>query len=611
MRTNPRLHILDTWRAFARATFGSGAWAWGGRHGSNSISDAEQILILLYPATEVPGFRLDRPDAIEDDVLAVLRPVGSGLDIPMRILEALEQYLARYVDDDGSPIFTGGSYLLTEEPGAEVKPEQALYDITESYSASVTLCLSAKGFLREFQRTVERRELQNRIETAVLAIDSRLTSAMVGLLRSFVINVLVPDSPAEDVLLRTISQGRVPGRTLAQDLRGRLQPVRDKLPELTFGLPPENERILRDYPERFFECGWAWGVAQDATDIDLPAAEGVKQPHGIAETRPLLHFTVNALDGLADLFSTRTSRQGLLTSEQQPLREALNLRWGLALQYWSTIATFGSGRWPIEDVPWESTDGQSSLYFSELVLSMVSLAQRDGTVTGTISRSVGVVAELAQRGLVNRRALEDDRSVHLHDPGVLMPLKGSELEGPMLAWSYNGYAATLAKTALRIANTANNRRNRARLIEVADSAVDHLLSRRQQPEGLWDHPANIFPGIPTAPATPSWGMTERAIEVFVAAAALVSAPPVADQGQVDQANTKIAEARHILDQERLTTPTAGGSQEQKLLREAEQSLNRAESLSSERPATAAALADKVLRDLDELAFARQAASRSA
>lgn len=611
LRTNPRQHILDTWRAFARATFSSGEWAWGGRYTSNSISDAEQILILLYPATEVPGFRLDRPDAIEDDVLTVLRPMGSGLDIPMRMLDALEQYLARYVDEDGSPSFTGGSYLLTEEQGAEVKPEQALYDITESYSISVTLCLSAKGFLREFQRTVERRELQNRIETTVLAIDSRLTAAMVGLLRSFVINVLVPDSPAEAVLLRTVSQGRIAGRTLTQDLRGRLQPVRDKLPELTFGLPPENERILRDYPERFFECGWAWGVAQDATDIDLPAAEGVKQPHGIAETRPLLHFTVNALDGLSDLFSTRTSRQGLLTSEQQSLREALNLRWGLALQYWSTIATFGSGRWPIEDVPWEGTDGQSSPYFSELVLSMVSLAQRDGTVTGTISRSVGVVEELAQRGLVNRRALEDDRSVHLHDPGVLMPLKGSELEGPMLAWSYNGYAATLAKTALRIANTAGSRRNRARLIEVADSAVDHLLARRQQPEGLWDHPANIFAGIPTAPATPAWDLTERAVEVFVAAAALVSAPPVADPGQVDQANTKIAEARHILDQERLTTPTAGGSQEQKLLREAEQSLNRAESLSSERPATAAALADKVLRDLDELAFARQAASRSA
>ena len=29
--------------------------------------------------------------------------------------------------------------------------------------------------------------------------------------------------------------------------------------------------MLRDYPERFFECGWAWGVAQDATEIDLPA----------------------------------------------------------------------------------------------------------------------------------------------------------------------------------------------------------------------------------------------------------------------------------------------------------------------------------------------------
>jgi hypothetical protein len=611
LRTNPRQHILDTWRGFARATFATGEWAWGGRYGSNSISDAEQILILLYPATEVAGFRLDRPDAIEDDVLAVLKPMGSGLDIPMRMLEAMEQYLARYTDPESGPTFTGGTYLQTAEPGGEVKPEQAAYDITESYSISVTLCLSAKGFLREFQRTVERRELQSRLDDAMEAMDVRLTAAMIGLLRSFVIKVLDPDSPAEQRLLRTVSQGRVVGRTLTQDLRGQLQPVRDKLPELTFGLPPENERALRDYPERFFECGWAWGVAQDATDIDLPAAENLKQPHGAAESRPVLHFTVNALDGLADLFSTRTSRQGLLTSEQQSLREALNLRWGLALQYWSTIATFGTGRWPVEDVPWESTDGQSSSYFSELVLSIVGLAQEDGTVTGTIGRSVGVIEELAQRGLVNRRALEDDRGILLHEPGVLMPMKGSELEGPMLAWSYNGYAATLAKTALRIARSAASRRNRARLIEIADASVEHLLNRRLQPDGLWDHPSNVFTDLAPSPATPAWDMTERAIEVFVAAAALVSAPPVADQGQIDQANTKIAEARHILDMERLTTPTAGGSQEQKLLREAEQSLNRADWLASERPATAAALADKVLRDLDELAFARQAASRSA
>ena len=611
MRTNPRQHILDTWRAFARATFSSGEWAWGGRHGSNSISDAEQILILLYPATEVPGFRLDRPDAIEDDVLAVLKPMGSGLDIPMRMLEALEQYLARYTDDKNRPVFTGGSYLGTLEPDAEVKPEQTVYDITESYSISVTLCLSAKGFLREFQRTVERRELMSRIDAAMEALDLRLTAAMVGLLRSFVINVLNPDSPGETRLLRTVSQGRVIGRTLIQDLRTRLQPVRDKLPELAFGLPPDNERVLRDYPERFFECGWAWGVAADATEIDMPAAERVKQPHGVAEPRPMLHFTVNALDGLADLFSTRTSRQGLLTSEQQPLREALSLRWGLALQFWSTIGTFGTGRWPVEDIPWEATDGQSSSYFSELVLSIVGLAQEDGTVTGTIGRSVGVVEELAQRGLINRRAVEDDRGVLLHEPGVLMPLKGSEAEGPMLAWSYNGYAATLAKTALRIARTAASRRNRARLIEIADSAVEHLLSRRQQFDGLWDHPANVFPDLAASPATPAWDMTERAVEVFVAAAALVSTPPVADQHQLDQAHGKLAEARHILDQERLTTPTAGGAQEQKLLREAEQTLNRADSLVAERPATAAALADKVLRDLDELAFARQAANRSA
>ena len=592
-------------------TIDKGKWTWGGRDASNSISDAEQILCLLYPATEVAGFKLERPDAIEDDVLAVLRPMGSGLDIPVRLLEALEQYVDNYTNDAG-PTFTGGSYLVAEDSGNEVKPEQSGYDITESYSISITLCLSAKGFLREFQRTVERAALRERIEAVVTRLEQRLTAAMVGLLRSFVINVLEPDSDEERRLLERLSQGRAVGRTLTQDLRGQLQPVRDRLPELTFGLPPENERVLRDYPDRFFECGWAWGVAQDATEIDLPAAIGVHQPHGIAESRPMLHFTVNALDGLADLFSARTSRQGLLTSEQQPLREALNLRWGLALQYWSTIATFGTGRWPLEDVPWESSDGYTSPYFTELVLSIVALNGQSGNVVGdVVGRSVGVLEELAQRGRVSRRAVEEDRGINMHDPGVAMPLRGSDADGPLLAWVYTGYAATLAKTALRLAGVTTSRRSRARLIEVADSAVEHLLLRRQRDVGLWDDPANVFPGVTPAPATPAWDMTERVIEVFVAAASLVSAPPVADQGQIDQANAKIAEARHILDQERLTIPTAGGAQEQKLLREVEQLLNRADGLVSERPATAAALADKALRDLDELAFARQAAIRSA
>ncbi|MBW8802624.1 MAG: hypothetical protein JF587_02005 [Catenulisporales bacterium] len=591
-------------------TVNLGGWTWGGRDPSNSISDAEQILCLLYPATEIATFKLDRPDAIEDDVLAALKSMGSGLDIPMRILEALEQYLERYTDEQG-PTFTGGSYLKTEEPGSEVKPEQSSYDITESYSISITLCLSAKGFLREFQRTVERAELRDRIAVAVTRMDERLTAAMVGLLRSFVINVLEPDSEAENRLLRTVSQGRVVGRTLTQDLRGQLQPVRDKLPELTFGLPPENERKLRDYPERFFECGWAWGVAADATEIDLPAAVGMRQPHGIAESRPVLHFTVNALDGLADLFSVRTSRQGLLTSEQQSLREALNLRWGLALQYWSTIATFGTGRWPAEDVPWETSDGQTSPYFSELVLTIVGLNQQNSAAAGdVVDRCVGVLEELAHRGRVSRRAVEEDRGISMHHPGVAMPLRGSELHGPPLIWVYTGYAPTLAKTAFRFAGVTTRRRTRARLVEVADAAVEHLLARRQQAVGLWDDPANAFPGVDPAPATPAWDITERAIEVFVTAAALIAAPPVADQRQIDHANAKIAEARHILDQERLTTPTAGGAQEQKLLREVGQLLNRAESLVSERPATAAALADKMLRDLDELAFARQAAIRS-
>jgi hypothetical protein len=614
LRTNPRQHILETWRAFAKVSIRNGEWVWGGRDESNSVSDAEQLLTLLYPATEIGGFTLSRPDATADDVLAVLRPFGEGREIAMHVLSVTGQYLDRYTTPDGRPIFSGGSYVRPSLPDQPVEEELREIGITESYSISVTLCLAAKGFLKEFQQSVERQELRAQIDAVNRRIDGRLSAAMVGLLRAFVINVVAPDSEADEVLRKTVSRNRVAGQALMQSFTNQLQPIRDKLPELTFGLSKDTERTLRDFPDRLFECGWTWSDAVDATEVTIGDGAEVDQSRkAIAESRPSLHFTMNALDGLLDLFSRRTSRQGLLNPEQQSLREALQLRWGLALQYWATLATFGSKPWPVEDIPWQTTDGTRSAYYTELVLAIIAL---DQTFTvgqpsaEVLTRAAAVLEELAQRGRVNRRALYEDRGITLHDPGVPVPLRGSEKEGgPPLVWIYRGYAPTLAKTALRIAKLSTNRRTRSRLIEVADETVEHILARRT-PGGLWDNPSAVFPGVDTLPTEPSWDLTERAMEFFVAAADVVVGEPVADPLQIDQARSKIAEAEHILDQEQLTAPTAGGSRVNELLDRAERQLNRASALVAERPSTAGAIADAVLRDLDELATARLDAARS-
>ena len=96
------------------------------------------------------------------------------------------------------------------------------------------------------------------------------------------------------------------------------------------------------------------------------------QPTGVAEARPYLYFTVVALDGIQDLFSERTRLLGLLDEEQQRLARALQLRSDLTRQFWSKIATFGrGGRWPLEDLPWRTTDGRESDYYSVLLTSIV------------------------------------------------------------------------------------------------------------------------------------------------------------------------------------------------------------------------------------------------
>ncbi|NUP47639.1 MAG: hypothetical protein HOW97_10060 [Catenulispora sp.] len=608
MRTDPRRHILETWRAFARVTTDGGGWNWAGRGRPDSIGDAEQLLCLLGPAAQVPGFALDRPDAVDEDVLAALKPLGTGLDLPLLLLGALEEYLQRYTDELG-PTFRSGY-----EAGPENEVE---HELTESYWISVTLCLAAKAFLLGFKETVERRVLRARIDAAVTLAEIRLTAAMVGLLRSFVVEVVEPGSEAEDRLLGRISQGRRVGRALTEDLRDRLEPVRRKLPELTFGLPDEYEQALRDYPERLFQCGWTWGTARDAGVIDVPPADAVPQRPGIAEPRPMLYFTVGALQALTGLFSARTSRLGLLTYDQMALREALNVRWGLAVQYWSTVATFGAGRWAMEDVPWEDADGVSSPYYSVLTVSAVSLAlAQGGELAGrhpedAVERAAGVLEELVRRGLLNRRAVPGDLNIELHLPGLTIELSGWEDDrGRVETLIAVDYAAVLAVTAFGMARHATRRPVRTRLTEAADVAVEHLLARRRN-DGLWDDLAKVFATVDEPlPDRPYWDFTNSVLQAFAAAAALIQAPPPTEPALSDQAAAKIAEARHVLDRERLTTPDLGGTQVQRLLREVDQRLNRAEALLTERPATAAALADRALLDLDELVLAVQLATRS-
>src|SRR5579872_696153 len=111
MEIQTRRHILEIWRATVNHCYRDGEWTWGGhRSGRNSISDAEQLLTILYPATAVTELKLDQVDQTADDVLDYLSPLGNALDIPRRLIGVLKEYMRTYLVD-GTPDFSGDSYF--------------------------------------------------------------------------------------------------------------------------------------------------------------------------------------------------------------------------------------------------------------------------------------------------------------------------------------------------------------------------------------------------------------------------------------------------------------------------------------------------------------------
>ncbi|GLW20554.1 hypothetical protein DI270_025045 [Microbispora triticiradicis] len=610
MRLQPRQQLLELWEAAARTSYRDGVWTWGGRDGSNSISDAEQLLCFMYPASELPGFRLDTPNETGDDVLAALTVLGDSVEIPKLLLKVIGQYLRTYTAEDGRPIFSGGSYFRTQEDDAKVTPEQLQLDVVDSFSMSVTLALGTLGFLKVFRQSVRRQSIRTEIRELEDLAGKRLSAAMAGLLRSFTVNAFDPASPAGRALLRTVNQTGAPTRRVLDDLRRELRPVRAGLRDLTIGSGSQadldNENLL-------FECGWTWGIVKDAPAVATPLDIG-PQPEGVAADTPFLYFTVNALVGIADLFSPRTRVLSLLNDDQITLAEAIQRRWDLTQLYWRTIATYGRGTWPLEDIPWRTVDEKESDYYSLGVTAMVvqSLVN-NRSADVDLDRVGAVLEELAIRARIIRRAVPGDPPVLMHSPGVPVNLHGSDMLGPHLLWMVSDFAITLLKRTIWAASIAQNTRMRERLLTLADQIWRHILQRRHTAgpaAGLWDQPGNVFTDIPVRDEEPSWYFSERVAEFLVAAATASGEPPLRSPQLVELAYQMLGEAEHLLDQEMVTRPLVAGQTIQPKLRTIQSALQRARTIISDRPATAQALINDALLDLERLAAARDSASEA-
>lgn len=613
MEIQTRRHILEIWRSTVDYSYRRGEWNWGGWSGRNSISDAEQLLTILYPATAISSLNLDRVDQTADDVLDYLRPLGNTVDIPRRLIKFIGEYMRTYLVD-GTPDFSGDTYF--ESDAGKAKPEQQALHIVDSYSMSVTLCLSTLGFLRVYRPSLRSERMIQEVDQLEQLCSQRLTAAMVGLLRSFTVIAFDPSDPPGQMLCEMIGQGRVATEVLVGDLLEDLVEIRAGLRQ-EVAIPLGQVADELDNRGRLFECGWAWGVVDGAPEV--PYASGIgAQPTGVAEARPDLYFTVVALDGIQDLFSERTRILGLLNEEQARLAQALQLRWELTRQFWAKIATFGDGEWPLEDLPWRTTDGRESDYYSALLTSIVIEGVGSEQVENVDVDRIGrLLEELANRGRITRRPLADDPAIALHVPGMRLWLVGSEkvAEGPRLQWIVTNFSVLVLKRLLRVAQLIGDSSARIRYLDLADQIWRHVERRRMgesaQARGLWDEPTQAFTGTSFAPyELPSWYQTERVMEALVAAANVTQSQPTPTPGVVESARRLLAEAEHLFDRERLRGTNDTGEQMRETFQVVGAKLRRARELLLQRPGTASVLAGDVLRDLDMIDAARQDTART-
>ncbi|MFJ8579591.1 SCO2524 family protein [Micromonospora sp. NPDC093277] len=610
MRIQPRQRILDIWRAAVRSCWQNGEWHWGGRSGSNSISDAEQLLTLLLPATKVPVLSLDDPDRTDREILEALSAIGGAIEIPRRLVGVMTDYFTRYTDEAGTPVFGGGSYLIPLDDGPDLDEEQRSLDIVDSFAVSVTLTLATIGFVKVYRGSTKRRDLLEQLDRLEAMASARLTAAMVGLLRSFSTFVFTANDEYGVRLCDMVNQDEMPRSELVAALRAQLQDTMASLRSVLIGSGRVTEDL--DTKDMLFECGWSWGVIAGAEEV--PTTEPIgRQREGSAENAPYLYFTVIAMDAIDDLNSERTRLLGLLNEEQQRLSRALQLRWELTRTYWATVATFDNRRrWPIEDVPWRTTDGDRTDYYT---LQATSLAVK-GLLAGgrgadeELGRIAAVLVELAQRARITRRASPDEPALVLHAPGKRVTLN-DDTSKPIMTWNVNEFSTVLLQRATTVAGLLSNARQRSELLELADEVWDHLLLRRipdGQHEGLWDHAGGAFPGLAPQPEAPSWYLTERVVQALVSAGQLLWERPFPRAGRLAAyAQDLIDEAEYLFDRE-LMRGTFAGTAMNRSMRSIRSSLRRAQLLVDERPGTAAALANSLLLLLNDITTGQQKAS---
>jgi hypothetical protein len=610
----PRRQLLDIWRATASYSYAGKQWRWGGMLEANSISDAEQLLTVLLPATSLRELSLEEPDDTAEDIIQVLGPsFGDSVTIPRVLVQALDEYLERYTGEDGSPLFSGGSYFHPLDPDAELTGDQLGLDVVVSHATSITLCLAALGFLEVYSNaSTTRGSWRTKVMNVKDRTSVRLTAALAGLLRGFTMNPVDTASAEGANLIATLNRDGLPVRRIVDQFNERMDIVRGRLSEARMGVARADEL---DNPNLLFEVGWTWGIADNAPPIVLEDADAAAmigpQRDGYALPAPYLYFTTIALDAVEQLTNDRTRVLGLLNPQQERLATSLGIRRDLTQRYWSRLARFGSGatgNWPVEDMPWRTVDGTESDYFSLLVCAVVTqdFVQRTNSNEDELARIAPLLSELANRARITRRHLRGDTMLQLHVPGLANVLDGAEKLGPAMGWRITDFAPLLLKRVVQLARLTTDAEVRDDLLSLASQIWTHLSARRigeGAAAGLWDDPGRVFPEVAAARAQPTWNTTIRVADALVAAADTLVKRQTRTPLLSQQAAAMVSEAEWLLNQQLMSTPSIN-SPLQNSLQEIRDSLQRAKGMIDTQPSVAIALCVHAATQLDKNTLAR-------
>jgi predicted nucleic acid-binding Zn-ribbon protein len=512
--------LLDIWAAACAHTMRSGKWTWGDAAGSNSVTDACQLLCFLDPATALPELRLEVPGNVTLEAGVALARFGGAAQTPRVLISALEEYLDRYTRPDGSGDFSGGSSLIPLDQEQRLPKELLEQDVGPSFAVSVRLCLAAMGFLDEYLNFLPQRSALVPWAARVReALSVRLTGALVGLLRGFTLNPMTLGSYEGRGLMRLLNQDGLPEHQVLAMFTERMTTVRGRLGEARLGVERAAEL---DDPQLLFEIGWTWGIASDAPTVELVAfGEQIgEQSAGLAVSRPVLYCTTQATEAIENLFSERAMALGVLNPDQERLASALRTRRDLTQKYWSRLARCGES-WPLEDIPWNTVDGEESDYFSLLVCALVIQEFQQRNVDQyDMRRLEPLMSELADRARIIHRPQGSDLAVSMHAPGMLILMDTDVPVQTRFGWRAADFAPVLLKCAARLAMIADDPAVRDKLVDLATGIWNHLQDRLITAEfGLciWDNPSRVFPSLSPTDGAVSWPLTSQIVDALVTA----------------------------------------------------------------------------------------------